>query len=164
MVVKNQQPEMVFKGLETVRTDWTDVARDFQKNLYQIVFDDRDPSQFIKDTVAATLNGERDNQLVYRKRLRRPLREYVKNVPPHARSAKIADEKNKALGKPLQYQHKGWINYIITLNGPEPLDYLESDIDYQHYIEKQLKPIAEGILPFIGMDFDRLIDNQMALF
>jgi len=164
LVVKNEQPKMVFKGLETVRTDWTDLARDFQKNLYQIVFDDRDPSQFIKDTVAATLNGERDNQLIYRKRLRRPLREYVKNVPPHARSAKIADEKNKALGKPLQYQHKGWINYIITLNGPEPLDYLESDIDYQHYLEKQLKPIAEGILPFIGMDFDRLIDNQMALF
>ncbi|GAA3918146.1 DNA polymerase II [Litoribacillus peritrichatus] len=156
--------EMVFKGLETVRTDWTDLARSFQHHLYRIIFDDQDPTHFIKRTVQATLNGENDHQLIYRKRLRRPLRDYVKNVPPHARSAKIADQKNAALGKSLQYQNKGWISYVITLTGPEPIEYRESELDYQHYLEKQLKPIADGILPFIGLDFDRLTDQQMDLF
>ncbi len=158
------QPKMVFKGLEAVRTDWTELAREFQNTLYQTIFNDTDPTTYIQTTVASTLNGELDHKLVYRKRLRRPLREYVKNIPPHVRAAKIADEKNKALGKPLQYQHKGWINYVMTLVGPEPVDYLTSEPDYQLYIEKQLKPIADAILPFIGMDFDSLVDNQMSLF
>ena len=36
--------------------------------------------------------------------------------------------------------------------------------DYQHYIDKQLKPVADAILPFIGTDFDRLSAPQMGLF
>lgn len=160
----NGKPKMVFKGLETVRTDWTELAREFQHTLYKIIFDDIDPTNYIQTTVAATLNGELNHKLIYRKRLRRPLREYVKNIPPHVRAAKIADEKNKALGKPLQYQNKGWINYVMTLVGPEPVEYLTAEPDYQLYIEKQLKPIADAILPFIGMDFDSLVDNQMSLF
>lgn len=156
--------KMVFKGLETVRTDWTDLAREFQYTLYQTVFNDQDPSQYITHTVSETLSGKLNDKLTYRKRLRRPLREYVKNVPPHARSAKIADEKNRLLGKPLQYQNKGWISYVITLNGPEPIEYQETEIDFEHYIEKQLKPIADGILPFIGLDFDQITSQQLGLF
>ena len=35
------------------------------------------------------MNGELDEQLVYRKRLRRPLAEYQRNVPPHVRAARL---------------------------------------------------------------------------
>lgn len=52
----------------------------------------------------------------------------------------------------------------MTVNGPEPLEYRTSPIDYQHYIDKQLKPVAEGVLPFINLDFNTLIDEQMGLF
>ena len=31
--------KIVYKGLETVRTDWTELARNFQQNLYQLIFD-----------------------------------------------------------------------------------------------------------------------------
>ena len=58
----------------------------------------------------------------------------------------------------------GWVSYVITVNGPEAIEYLQSPIDYQHYINKQLKPVAEGILPFIGLDFSRLTDDQLGLF
>ncbi len=30
---------------------------------------------------------------------------------------------------------------------PEPLEYRRSAIDYEHYIDKQLRPIADAILP-----------------
>ncbi|CSB54689.1 DNA polymerase II [Vibrio cholerae] len=53
---------------------------------------------------------------------------------------------------------------MITINGPEPKEYSKSPIDYQHYIDKQLKPVADAILPFIGKQFDELIAPQLGLF
>ena len=38
-----------------------------------------------------------------------------------------------------------------------------SDIDYQHYIDKQLKPIADSILVFLDERFDEIIDQQLTL-
>ncbi|MDX1269753.1 MAG: DNA polymerase II, partial [Oceanisphaera sp.] len=80
--IKKGKAELVFKGLETVRSDWTPLAQQFQTELYRLVFDDQDPSDFIRQTLAQTLAGERDSELVYRKRLRRPLAQYVKSQPP----------------------------------------------------------------------------------
>ncbi|MBE1300598.1 MAG: DNA polymerase II [Alteromonadaceae bacterium] len=156
--------ELVFKGLETVRSDWTKLAKNFQTTLYQMVFDGKDVNTYIQDIIEKTRSGLFDEQLIYRKRLRQALDKYVKNVPPHVKAARIADERNAALGKQLQYQRKGWIKYVITTNGPEPLDYIESQIDYEHYVEKQIRPIAEGILPFINLDFDQITSAQLGLF
>jgi DNA polymerase-2 len=155
---------MVFKGLETVRTDWTELAKEFQTELFECVFHDKDPSDYVRKVVAETLAGERNDQLVYRKRLRRKLDQYIKNVPPHVRAARLADEQNKRNGRPLQYQHKGWISYVMTIHGPEPVQYQQNMLDYEHYIEKQLQPVADAILPFIELSFEGLINQQMGLF
>nr|MDT0253266.1 DNA polymerase II [Endozoicomonas sp.] len=156
--------ELVCKGLEAVRSDWTPLARKFQAELLQRVFAGGDPSVYILDTVNAVQQGEKDDQLVYKKRLRRRLNDYVKNVPPQVRAARMADEQNRAAGKPLQYQNRGSVQYVFTMNGPEPLDYLNSVIDYDHYVTKQLKPIADGILPFVNLDFEKIITSQSSLF
>jgi DNA polymerase-2 len=88
----------------------------------------------------------------------------VKNIPPQVRAARVADDRNRSLGKSLRYQNKGWIRYVMTLNGPEAVEHRISPIDYQHYIDKQLKPVADGILPLVGLDFKTLTDEQMGLF
>ena len=59
---------------------------------------------------------------------------------------------------------QGSIAYLMTLNGPEPLEYRRSAIDYEHYIDKQLRPIADAILPFIGESFERICGQQLDLF
>ena len=97
-------------------------------------------------------------------RLRRQLDDYQRNVPPHVRAARLADEYNQQLGRPLQYQRGGWISYLITTSGPQPLERLLSPVDYEHYISRQLKPVADAILPFVGGDFERLVDGQLGLF
>ncbi|MCC4262956.1 DNA polymerase II [Oceanimonas baumannii] len=155
---------LVFKGLETVRSDWTPLARSFQTELFRLVFNEEDPSDFVQQTLAQTLGGKRDEQLVYRKRLRRPLEQYVKSQPPQVRAARLADMHNARLGKPLRYQRKGVIAYVITVNGPEPVEYRQSLIDYQHYVEKQLKPVADAILPFVGLSFEGITSQQLGLF
>jgi DNA polymerase-2 len=156
--------EMVYKGLETVRTDWTPLAQAFQQGLYERIFKGRPYEDYVRDYVARTLNGELDEQLVYRKRLRRGLDEYERNVPPHVRAARIADEFHIRLGRPAQYRNGGWIRYMMTLNGPEPMEALRSAIDYEHYLTKQLEPVADAILPFLGDSFGRLTSPQGALF
>ncbi|MBP5951732.1 DNA polymerase II [Pseudomonas iridis] len=156
--------EMVYKGLETVRTDWSLLARQFQQELYERIFQRKPYQDYVRDYVRKTLAGEFDDRLVYRKRLRRTLDDYERNVPPHVRAARLADEYNSQHGRPRQYQNGGWISYVITLAGPEPLEVRRSTIDYDHYITRQLQPVADAILPFVGDDFSTLIGGQLGLF
>ncbi len=155
---------LVFKGLETVRTDWSPLAQRFQQELYRRIFHRQPYRDFVRDYVQRTLAGEFDELLIYRKRLRRRLADYQRNVPPHVRAARLADEYNDHLGRPRQYQNGGWIRYVITVAGPEPLEVRRAAIDYEHYLTRQLQPVAEAILPFVGDDFSALIDGQLDLF
>lgn len=164
LIQEGDRQRMVFKGLETVRTDWTPLAQQFQQNLYLRIFR-REPYQdYIRETIRQLLEGELDAQLVYRKRLRRPLSEYQRNVPPHVRAARLADEENARRGRPAQYQNRGSIKYVWTTSGPEPVDYQRSPLDYDHYLTRQLQPVAEGILPFMADDFATLMTGQLGLF
>ncbi len=155
---------LVFKGLETVRTDWSPLAQQFQQELYRRIFK-REPYQdYVRRYVERTRAGELDDLLVLRKRLRRRLDDYERNVPPHVRAARLADEYNLQNGRQRQYQNGGWISYLITVAGPEPLEVRRAPIDYEHYVSRQLQPIADAILPFVNDRFCDLIDEQLGLF
>nr|WP_218167465.1 DNA polymerase II [Pseudomonas sp. K5002] len=156
--------EMVYKGLETVRSDWSPLARQFQQELYQRIFHRQPHQDYVRDYVRRTLSGELDDLLIYRKRLRRQLGDYERNVPPHVRAARLADEYNDRQGRPRQYQNGGWISYVISVNGPEPLEVRQAPIDYDHYVTRQLQPVADAILPFVNDDFGTLVGGQMGLF
>lgn len=156
--------EMVYKGLETVRSDWSPLARRFQQELYQRIFHRQPHQDYIRDYVRRTVSGEFDELLIYRKRLRRRLDDYERNVPPHVRAARLADDYNDRLGRPRQYQRGGWISYVISVNGPEPLEVRQAPIDYDHYVTRQLQPVADAILPFVDDDFSTLVGGQMGLF
>jgi DNA polymerase-2 len=155
---------MVYKGLETVRSDWSPLAQQFQRELYLLIFQRQPYQAYIRDFVSRTLAGELDDLLIYRKRLRRALKDYQRNVPPHVRAARLADAYNQQHGRPLQYQNGGWISYVISLAGPEPLEARTTAIDYDHYLTRQLQPVADAILPFVGDDFATLIGGQLGLF
>lgn len=155
--------QLVFKGLEVVRSDWSPLAQRFQQELYRRVFNGEPHEEYVKDYVQRMLAGELDELLVYRKRLRRALDDYQRNIPPHVRAARLADAHNRQAGRPPQYQERGWISYVMTVAGPEPLEVRRAEIDYDHYLRRQLQPIAEAILPFVGGDFGALIDPQLTL-
>ncbi|MEM6160350.1 DNA polymerase II [Erwinia sp. P6884] len=164
LIREGDAERMVFKGLETVRTDWTPLAQQFQQALYLKIFKGEPYQDYIRETVRQLLEGELDEQLIYRKRLRRPLDDYQRNVPPHVRAARIADEQNQRLGRPLQYQNGGRIRYVMATSGPEPLEARQTPLDYEHYLTRQLQPVADGILPFLQDDFATLVTGQLGLF
>ena len=92
--------------MEVVRRDWTDLAKDVQRELYARLF--------------AGESGHRG----------------------------------------------GVIAYIVTLAGPELVDALTSEPDREHYLDKQVRPVAEPVLTALGLDFDRVVgdDRQDTLF
>ncbi|WP_448569714.1 DNA polymerase II [Thalassotalea ganghwensis] len=164
LIDKNGDKQLVFKGMETVRSDWTALSKEFQQELYMKVFKQEPVDDYVKSIVSRLYSKEFDDLLVYRKRLTRKLDQYVKNIPPHVKAARHADELNLKNGKPLKYQKKGWIEYVMTLEGPQVIEYAHAPLDYDFYRERQLKPIADDILPFIDCSFDQITDKQMQLF
>jgi len=164
MVEKNGKAELIFKGLESVRTDWTELAKTFQRELYLKIFNGEPFEDYVRSIVAQTSAGQLDHLLVYRKRIRRQLDHYIKNVPPHVKAARLADEFNKINNQPLKFQQRGWIEYLITTAGPQAKGYVKAPLDYPFYVERQLATVADAILPFVGSSFEKLTSDQMNLF
>ena len=159
VIENNGERELIFKGLENVRTDWTRLAKDFQEQLYSKIFAGEDYLDFVRNTVADVLAGKRNQDLVYNKRLRRHLNEYEKNIPPQVQAAR---KYVQLTGKLLR--RGDWIAYVITTSGAEPVAAQQSPLDYQHYVDKQLMPVADSILHFMEQNMTDLVDTQMSLF
>lgn len=156
--------EIQFKGLETVRTDWTQLAKDVQLELYTKVFNQKPYDDYLKQVVVELMSGKRDNALVYKKRLRQSVADYKKNIPPHAQAAILEEAQRAEQGLKPKYHNGSWIEYYITVQGPEPLTVFKSAIDYDHYLQKQLAPVVDSILQFDGLSLEKLMDPQVELF
>ncbi len=159
LLVKGDKEEMDFTGLEFVRKDWTAVSKKFQLELLDRIFHEQEVTEYVKRFVQEVKEGKHDTLLVYRKSIRKELGEYTKTTPPHVKAARILEKKLGKLGTTI-------IDYVVTLNGPEPLGYATAPIDYDHYIDKQIKPIADSVLGFYGTSFDDLLkgSSQTTLF
>lgn len=150
---------LVFKGLENVRTDWTQLARGFQSELYRRVFAGEPFDEYVRELVLRVEAGALDDELVYRKRLRRRLDDYERNLPPHVQAARLARSRGET--PPARGD---WVEYVITTAGPEPATDARSPLDYQHYIDRQLAPVADGILHFLDTSFAAICGKQQSLF
>jgi len=144
--------KLIIKGLEAVRTDWTPLARRFQKELLRRVFADQPYATWIRDLSIELFAGGLDEELVYRKRLRRELDSYARSAPPHVAAARQLDRPKRV------------VEYVITTQGPQPIEKVTAPIDHQHYLDKQLAPAADVVLPLIGDDFMRHGSRQLSLF
>jgi DNA polymerase-2 len=143
LVEKGGKEELEITGLEAIRGDWTEAAREFQKELLMKVFHKEPLEPFIKSYIKKVESGKLDSQLVYRKSLSKPIEEYTKTTPPHVKAARLLDKVESSI-----------IEYYITTEGPEPLQKLRHKIDYAHYIEKQIAPIANQVLTLLGKSLE----------
>lgn len=146
---------MDFTGLEFVRRDWTEVSKKFQLTLLDKIFHEQEVGEYVKEFVTDLKAGKYDDLLVYRKALRKNTEDYTKTTPPHVKAARKLDKITSNI-----------IDYVMTMEGPEPIQKIEHSLDYNHYIEKQIKPIADSVLGFYDQDFDDLIagSEQKSLF
>ncbi|HSR16713.1 MAG TPA: DNA polymerase II, partial [Ignavibacteriaceae bacterium] len=152
MRVTDDKEIFEFVGMEFVRSDWTKLAKEFQMELYERVFTNKEIHNWIRDVVSRIRKGELNDKLVYRKRLRKDMSDYTKNVPPQVRAARML-----STGEAV-------VRYIITRSGPVPVELNPRNIDYQHYIDKQLKPITDSVMGLLGESFDSIINSDQLSF
>ncbi|MEP6885949.1 MAG: DNA polymerase II [Gammaproteobacteria bacterium] len=141
-----------FIGMEVVRRDWTALAKQVQRELYQRLFTDQSVDVYLADVVKRVRNGELDASLVYRKNLRKGADEYTATTPPHVAAARKSTQPPARL-----------VSYVMTTAGPEPLDNVQHGLDREHYVQKQVKPVAEPVLATLGLDFERVIGDSRQL-
>ncbi len=155
LIEENGKEELDIVGLEAIRGDWTEAAKEFQRNLLLKTFKNENPAAYIKEFVKDLTSGRLDKKLVYRKSIRKELIEYTKITPPHVKAARQLDSLEGNV-----------IEYYITVTGPEPVQKLRHKLDYEHYLEKQIKPIAKTILETLGINFEELLSQtkQRTLF
>ena len=144
-----------FVGMEVVRRDWTALAKQVQRELYHRLFTDQAVDQYLAEIVQRVRKGELDEALVYRKNLRKDADDYTATTPPHVAAARKSTQTSARL-----------ISYVMTTAGPEPIDNVQHPLDREHYVLKQVKPVAEPVLATLGLDFERVIgdDRQIDLY
>ncbi len=149
-------PRPVFTGLESVRRDATELAKSVQRELYARLFSQRPVEGYLREVVRALRAGELDGELVYRKALRKPPEAYTSTTPPHVAAARKLEP----------VPRRGVVSYVMTLAGPEPAAAREHPLDYEHYVDKQVRPIAEPVLELLGLELARLLgdERQLSLF
>ena len=152
LVIKDGEEKIEFVGMEFVRSDWTRLAKDFQIELYEKIFYGEEVEDWIRSVVNDLKSGKLDDKLIYRKRLRKEVDDYTKNIPPHVKAAKLLNEPRDV------------IYYVITQRGPIPIELKHNDIDYDHYVERQLKPVADSVISLLGKNFDDTIGNDQLSF
>jgi DNA polymerase II len=148
LVHQQDNAQVEFVGMEVVRRDWTALAKQVQRELYQRLFTGQPVETYLTDMVRAVRNGELDDKLVYRKNLRKGSEEYTATTPPHVAAAR----------KSTQPQGRS-ISYVMTTAGAEPIDNVQHPLDREHYVNKQIQPVAEPVLATLGLDFEQLIGD-----
>jgi DNA polymerase II len=140
-----------FVGLEVVRRDWTALAKRVQREIYQRLFAGRPVDAYLAEIVGRVRRGELDAELVYHKNLRKAARDYTATTPPHVAAARKSRESARS------------VRYVMTSAGAEPLDNLRHPLDREHYVGRQVRPVAEPVLEALGLDFERVIGDTRQL-
>jgi DNA polymerase-2 len=145
---------VVLVGLEAARGDWTPLAREVQRELFRRLFHGEPLDDYVARVVADVRAGRRDASLVYRKTLRKAPEEYTATTPPHVAAARIAG------------RVRGRMEYVVTTAGPQPAGAAQAPLDHEHYVQKQVRPVAEPLLALQRLDFDAVVGDarQLSLF
>jgi DNA polymerase-2 len=159
LLLPDDTTEVEVRGMEAVRSDSTPLARRFQVELLRRLFGGDGEAglrAFGRETAARLPHGEFDSELVYRKKLRRPAEAYETQTP-QVRAARLLGWTDR----------RGRVDYVMTRAGPEPVEARSgASLDYEHYLEKQLRPIAQSIAQALGTTADEWLGDagQLGLF
>lgn len=147
--------ELEIVGMEAARRDWTELAHAVQRDLLNRLFHDADAAELaacVREWVRAVRAGEKDDMLVYRKGLRKPVASYTRSLPPHVKAARLLTEPS------------GVIHYVVTRDGPQPVGRVTAPVDYAHYVDKQIAPLVRTIARVSGLDAEAVLTGEKRLF
>jgi DNA polymerase I/DNA polymerase-2 len=159
---------LTIRGLEKVRRDWSNVAKNTQEKVLELILGKRDVEGAVKYTqsiIKELKNGKIPlKDLTIYEQLTKPLSEY-KVIGPHVAAARKIKERGRPIGE-------GMIIMFVITKGKgsiseraEPIEDVNiKDIDEEYYITHQIVPAALRVLIVLGVTEERLLGESLKRF
>jgi len=159
----DEKGNLLVRGLETVRKDWCQLAKEVQRKVLEFVLKKEDIKGAIKYTkeVISKLKARKIalKELVIYEQLTKPIEEY-KSLSPHLACAKKMKEKGE------EVEPGTIIMFVISKKGERisdkaiPYEWTQiSDIDTDYYIYHQILPAALRVLSVFNVKEEDLLKD-----
>src|SRR5436853_1002513 len=148
-------------GLEAVRGDWSNLARDVQNTVLRMVLEDADPSRaaaYVQDLTRNLKSKKLSlSSFIVWKTLAKPVEAYEVNAPHVEVAKKMAKD-----GWPVTAGDK--VGLVITKRSGKLFQKAEphykvtiEDVDYDYYVRNQIVPATVRILEILGVSEEQLL-------
>ncbi len=145
--------ELVIRGMEAVRRDWCELAKELQRSVIELVLKKKDEEavELVRETVKKVRKRDVDiKRLAIRTQLGKPLSEY-KVKTPQVTVAKKLIKRGHQIGE------GDVLSYVIATgkgsisDRAEPINYAEKkDYDTEYYVNNQIIAVAMRVLSALG--------------
>lgn len=154
------------KGFETIRRNWSRIAKEVQENVIRIIIQENDGDKalnYVKDTIAELKSNKIPlDKVIISTQLQKELSGYDA-IGPHVAVAR----RMKAQGYPVG---QGSIIKFVIIKGNEIIrerarlleEVSQNDYDSGYYINNQVIPAVERIFDVIGIRKERLLDAEQS--
>ncbi|MEM1787784.1 MAG: DNA polymerase domain-containing protein, partial [Pyrobaculum sp.] len=157
-------------GFEVVRGDWSELAKEVQLKVIELILKSRDLTEarervvrYVKEVVEKLkkFDFELDHLIIW-KTLEKELEEY-KAYPPHVQAAMLLKKRG------FKVRKGAMVGYVVVRGGGKiserAIPYILLDdvkkIDVDYYIENQILPAAMRIAKVIGIRESDLKSGQV---
>ena len=159
---------LTIRGLEKVRKDWSNVAKDTQEEVLRLVLEKKDVDKAV-NYVRNVINKLRDGKipikdLIIVEQLTKPLSDY-KAVGPHVVAARKMKDRGRPIGEGMP------ILFVITKGKEsisersEPFEDVQlKDVDVDYYISHQIVPAALRVLAVMDVTEEELLGESLKKF
>jgi DNA polymerase elongation subunit (family B) len=159
---------LTIRGLEKVRRDWSNVAKNTQEKVLELILEKKDVEGAVKYTqsvIKELKNGKIPlKDLTIYEQLTKSLSEY-KAIGPHVVAARKIKERGRPIGEGMV------IMFVITKGKgsiserAEPIEDVSiKDIDEGYYITHQIVPASLRVLTVLGVSEEQLLGESLKRF
>ncbi|MFH1332210.1 MAG: DNA-directed DNA polymerase [archaeon] len=151
-VLLNEKGELIVKGFESVRRDWSRLAKDVQKKVFAMILKENNKEkaiQYVKDIIKDIRNRKFDMEdMIIRTQLQKNLDDYQRRGPHVAVAERMsANGMHVGIGTTIMY---------VVTPGKGPIrdrakpPQEAQDYDAEYYINNQIIPAVGPVLEVLG--------------
>ncbi|RLG13996.1 MAG: hypothetical protein DRN66_03110 [Candidatus Nanohalarchaeota archaeon] len=157
----DENGNIIIKGFEKVRRDWSVLARQTQEKVLELLLSDKteEAKNYVRDVIDKLKTKKVPiEELVINTNLKKSISSY-EQMAPHVMAVK------KAIARGMKFKGGQNIAYVVTAKGKSISDKAQlaefaNDYDSQYYINNQIIPVVSRIFEAVGVQELSLTDNS----
>ncbi len=158
--------ELIIKGFETIRRNWSPIAKETQRTVIEIILKTGDCERAL-EYVRGVIRGLKENKVsiaavTINTQLQKSIGEY-ETIAPHVAAAKLMQEKGIDVGPGTL------VRFVVCKGGGKirekvklPEDAQQSDYDSEYYIDNQIVPSIERLFSILGRTKEDLVGQKQS--